>query len=270
LESSQVPEPPPVTPSAAEQVSPTPAPAEDPAWTTADAILLTLVIIAALAFSMIATTLVAQRWYFHAGTFMSVFVKPMVGIVAQVGAYLLFLAVAYVFVRWERHRPFLAALSWNWPRDWYWAFLAAGVVLSVGLELILRFLPTPKTLPVNELFKTPAQALFLSIFSVSLGPLVEEFFFRGFWYPALARRLGRASSVVLTAIPFALIHSAQLANAWGPVLIIFIVGLVLGTVRAITRSLASSLLVHVAYNSTISVLIYIGTDGYRHLEKLTQ
>jgi hypothetical protein len=45
---------------------------------------------------------------------------------------------------------------------------------------------------------------------------------------------------------------------------------VLGTVRAVTRSLAASLLVHVAYNSTIAVLLYIGSEGYRHLEKLSQ
>jgi membrane protease YdiL (CAAX protease family) len=245
-------------------------PAENPVWTIPDVLLLTLVTIAALVFSMIVTTFVAQHWYFHAGTFMSVAIKPMVAIAAEALAQILFFAIIYVFIRWERRQPVLAALSWNWPRTLYWAFVLGGVALSIGLELILRLLPTPKTLPVNELFKTPLQAFLLSIFSVSLGPLFEEFFFRGFLYPALARRLGRASSVLLTAILFALIHSPQLANAWAPLLMIFAVGIVLGAVRAITRSLAASLLVHVAYNSTIAVLLYVGTDGYRHLERLNQ
>jgi hypothetical protein len=219
---------------------------------------------------MVVVAFVAQRWYFHSGTFVSVATRPMVAIAAQALAYVLFFAIIVVFIRWERRRPFLAALSWNWPKERYWAFLAIGVVLSFGLELLLRLLPVPKSLPVTELFKTPMQAFLLSIFSVSLGPLFEEFFFRGFLYPALARRLGRAFSVFLTAILFAAIHAAQLANAWAPVFIIFLVGVVLGTVRAVARSLAASLLVHVAYNSTIAVLLYIGSEGYRHLEKLNQ
>jgi len=263
---------PPVTPQMVEPpvASSPPAPVENPVWSIPDVILLTLVVIASLFFSVIATALAAQRWYFHAGSFTPVLLKPMVGIVGQVGAYVLFFAVSYVFIRWERRQPFLAALSWNWPKDWYWAYAAFGVLLSFGLELVLRFLPTPKTLPINELFKTPAQAFFLSIFSVSLGPLAEEFFFRGFWYPALARRVGRTFSVFLTAIPFALIHAPQLASAWAPVLIILVVGIALGTVRALARSLGASLLVHVSYNSTIAILLYIGTDGYQHLEKLNQ
>jgi membrane protease YdiL (CAAX protease family) len=54
------------------------------------------------------------------------------------------------------------------------------------------------------------------------------------------------------------------------VLIILVVGIALGTVRALARSLGASLLVHVSYNSTIAILLYIGTDGYKHLEKLNQ
>jgi membrane protease YdiL (CAAX protease family) len=274
LDFPQTPELPPTAPPVTEPAAPSyPAspPAEDPVWSIPDVFLLTLVTIAALFFSLIVTAFAAQRWYFHGGTFLSVATRPMVAIAAQILCYLLFFLIVYVFISVERGQPLLAALSWNWPRGWRWTHLLIfGVALSVGLELILRLLPTPKTLPVNELFKTPLQAFLLSIFSVSLGPLFEEFFFRGFMYPALARRLGRTSSVVLTAILFALVHTTQLANAWAPVLMIFIVGVALGAVRAVTRSLASSLLVHIAYNSNIAVLLYFGTDGYRHLERLTQ
>jgi membrane protease YdiL (CAAX protease family) len=48
------------------------------------------------------------------------------------------------------------------------------------------------------------------------------------------------------------------------------VGLVLTLVRARTKSVAASLLIHIAYNGTISVLMYVGTDRFRHLEKLNQ
>jgi len=58
--------------------------------------------------------------------------------------------------------------------------------------------------------------------------------------------------------------------AWGPVLVIFLVGTVLTMIRAYKNSVAAGLVVHMAYNSTISVLMFVATDGFRHLEKLNQ
>ena len=50
-------------------------------------------------------------------------------------------------------------------------------------------------------------------------------------------------------------------------LIIFLVGIVLTTVRAVTKSVASSFLAHVGYNGTLMVLAAWATDGFRHMEK---
>jgi membrane protease YdiL (CAAX protease family) len=96
---------------------------------------------------------------------------------------------------------------------------------------------------------------------------MEELFFRGFFYPVAARRLGVAWGIVLTALPFGLLHLAQYGYSWGAVLIIFLVGVVLTTVRAMTKSVASSFLAHVGYNGTLMVLAAIATDGFRHMEK---
>jgi hypothetical protein len=67
-----------------------------------------------------------------------------------------------------------------------------------------------------------------------------------------------------------LIHGAQLSFAWGPVLMISVVGIVLTTVRAIKKSVAASLIVHIAYNFTLTALTFVGTGGFRHLDRLTQ
>ena len=50
-------------------------------------------------------------------------------------------------------------------------------------------------------------------------------------------------------------------------LIIFLVGIVLTTVRAVTKSVASSFLAHVGYNGTLMVLAALQTDGFRHMDK---
>ena len=110
----------------------------------------------------------------------------------------------------------------------------------------------------------------LSLFGMTLAPLIEELFFRGFLYPVLARRIGVVLSVLFTAIGFSLIHVPQLAQAWGPVLIVFIIGLALTIVRAVTKSVAAGVLMHMAYNGTISVLLFIASGGFRHLEKIAQ
>ena len=143
-------------------------------------------------------------------------------------------------------------------------------MLALGLQAFAHLLPMPKNLPIDQFFQTAREAYLLSIFGMSLAPLLEELFFRGFLYPVLARRLGMAAGIFLTALAFALIHGAQLMYAWGPVLVIFLVGLVLTLVRAVTKSVAASLLIHMAYNGTISLAMFAATSGFRHLERLKQ
>jgi membrane protease YdiL (CAAX protease family) len=144
------------------------------------------------------------------------------------------------------------------------------MALSFALQGIAHVLPMPKELPMDRFFRTPGEAWALSLFGVTFAPLLEELFFRGFFYPVLARRFGIGIAVVVTAASFGLIHAPQLGRAWGPVLVIFMVGLALTIARALNKSVAASLLMHVAYNATLSVLLFIGTDGFRHLERLNQ
>ena len=77
-------------------------------------------------------------------------------------------------------------------------------------------------------------------------------------------------SSTITSIGFALLHADQLAHSWAPLLVLFAVSLVLCLVRLRAHSLAASTLVHAAYNGTIFVLIFFATDGFRHLDKISQ
>jgi membrane protease YdiL (CAAX protease family) len=85
----------------------------------------------------------------------------------------------------------------------------------------------------------------------------------------LARRLGVSAGVLLTALPFALIHEPEY-KAWGPVLIIFLVGLVLTLVRAKMKSVGASFIVHCVYNGVPVVAAMVASHGFQHLEKLAQ
>ena len=97
--------------------------------------------------------------------------------------------------------------------------------------------------------------------------LVEELFFRGFLYPVLAKQWGAAWAIFLTAAPFAALHMQQYGYAWGALLVIFTVGVVCGIVRAVTRSVGASFLVHVGYNGTQMLLALFLTRGFTHMPK---
>jgi hypothetical protein len=125
----------------------------------------------------------------------------------------------------------------------------------------------PKTTPFDQFFTRPSDAYLVAAFAVTLGPLMEELFFRGFLYPVLARRTGAAAGVLITGVLFGLIHSPQYGYSWAAVLIVCMVGVVLTTVRAVTKSVASSFLAHVGYNGILLLLTAWATDGFRHMDK---
>ena len=83
--------------------------------------------------------------------------------------------------------------------------------------------------------------------------------------PRIAERWGTSIAVAITALLFAMMHQGQLARAWAPLMLLFIVGVVLTMVRLRLNSLAASWLVHTAYNGTLFAMLYLGTSGFRQL-----
>jgi uncharacterized protein len=75
-------------------------------------------------------------------------------------------------------------------------------------------------------------------------------------------------STIITSIGFAMLHGAQLAHSFAPLAVLFGVSVVLCITRLRFHSLAASTLVHSMYNATIFVMLFIGTDGFRHLDKV--
>ncbi|MGB9414861.1 MAG: CPBP family intramembrane glutamic endopeptidase [Acidobacteriaceae bacterium] len=75
-------------------------------------------------------------------------------------------------------------------------------------------------------------------------------------------------STIVTSIGFAMLHGAQLAHSFAPLSVLFAVSVVLCITRLRFHSLAASTVVHSMYNATIFVMLFIGTDGFRHLDKL--
>ncbi len=248
-------------------LAPPPFLPEDPVWTGWDVLQIVLVTLSSIFVFILAITFGAHRYLYTDQPMFDLGKLPLITVAAQFLAYLVVLAFMFLIVKRHPHRSFWRELGWNWPRNWS-AYLMGGVVLSFVLQGLAHFLPMPKELPIDTFFQTAKEAWVLSIFGVTLAPLMEELFFRGFLYPVLARRWGMATSILLTSASFGAIHAPQLGRAWGPVLVVFLVGVVLTITRAVTKSVSAGLLIHITYNGTISVLLFWASDGFRHLEKL--
>ncbi len=206
--------------------------------------------------------------YRHA-TFTDLATNAAVVIGAQTAAYPIVLLFIFLMVRTRSHQGFGKAIQWNWPGILAPAFLVGGVILALAVEGLARFLPIPKSLPMDAYFHDATSAYMMAAFGITLAPLLEELFFRGLLYPLLRRGFGLIAAVLLTAAAFAAIHGAQLGYAWAPVLSIFIVGVVFTLVRVRTNSVAASFLMHCGYNFALFAGLWLASDHYRHLEKVT-
>ena len=246
-----------------------PAPGENPAWGLLDVLLIAVFGVIAMFFL---TAIGFVVMHFIPGLrhmdVAQLSQEPLVVLPPQTLAYVATLFFMMLVVRRESFEPFWDAVNWRWPAN-VLPFILGGLVLSLSIQLGSAYLPIPKSLPIDQFFKTTRAAWLLAVFGIFIAPFFEELFFRGFFYPALYRRMGLFAAVVVNSLVFALFHEGQLAHAWAPLLVLFIVGCVLTLVRAKSGSVACSFVVHAAYNAFLFGSIFVVTGGFRHMEKLT-
>jgi membrane protease YdiL (CAAX protease family) len=211
--------------------------------------------------------------------------EPRLLIPSMAVGYLLAGAIVWAVFTYLWQQPFTLAVQWNFSvvrRRWP-VLLISGIALSLVVQFSSNFLPIPKSLPIDDFFRTPGDVWMVALFGTFIAPIFEELAFRGFLLPSLASAWdwlrGRQEatwsdaalvvSCTLTSIAFALVHADQLAHAWAPLAVLFSVSLVLCAVRLLTRSLAASTFLHATYNGTIFTILFFVTGGFRHLDKIT-
>jgi membrane protease YdiL (CAAX protease family) len=215
---------------------------------------------------------------------------------SMASAYLITLGCALLVFPPLWHKGLFAGLQWNAGAALrrFWPLLgAAGVCFALAMvdEVLL---PGPTDAPIDKLFDSRTAAWLLFAFGVTFAPFFEEAIFRGFLLPALCTAFDwtaeKASGThpqpleenghphwsvaamtfgaVATSVPFALMHAEQTGYSLGPFLLLVCVSLVLCWARLSTRSLAASVLVHASYNFLLFSLMLLGTNGFRHLDKI--
>ena len=166
---------------------------------------------------------------------------------------------------WQHTGIATAGRWWAWPAalvfyagcyfalDWF-APVNQAIVAKAHEILRLQYVPQPQEvlfLIMSDVINTPARVL-LIIFTVLIGPFMEELAFRGMGLDAFWRRYGTFAAAIWTSILFSLYHFSLVFF-----LPLLLLGLIFALVRIYSRSLWCSVFVHCLHNAvTLAVLAY--------------
>jgi membrane protease YdiL (CAAX protease family) len=222
--------------------------------------------------------------------------NPKLLVASMAIAYIATLISSWLFFPLLWHRSFSEGLQWNLAaaRRNLLKLIGIGLVLGWTVQAISSLIPMPKSLPMDNFFRTPSDVWLVTAFGTLLAPAFEEICFRGFLLPAFAiaydwlslsrtpiahqrwqtttnlTTAGLLFSAILSSILFALLHAEQLAHAWGALFVLFCVSLLLTLVRIRTQSVACSAVVHACYNLSVFLSLFVATGGYRHLDRIAR
>lgn len=174
-----------------------------------------------------------------------------------------------------RHRsnlPFWSTIGWHplRPRNIsrvgaYFGLIVGGVALALFVSLASAAFPPTHPLPIERIFQTRSLTLLFMVTAVVIAPVVEETVFRGYLYPVAARSFGIVGGVIFTGAVFGLLHGSQLWGGWWQIGLLVVVGIIFTYVRAITRTVLSSFLLHISYNSVQVIGVLVTMYGSRHI-----
>ena len=175
----------------------------------------------------------------------------------------IYLALLLTF-RTRYGKPVFASLGWRHAGfNNGIAALGGGVLafLITGLAALLRTPQVPS--PLDRFLKSPVNLALFAALAVTLAPLFEELFFRGFLQPLLSRTFGVLAGISITSLVFGLMHAPEYAWAWQYVVAVSAAGAVFGWVRARTNSIIPSTIMHGCYN-LVFVIALVFTKYVKH------
>lgn len=159
--------------------------------------------------------------------------------------------------------PFIdLGLRWRWS-DIGWGLVYGIVSLTVGiiLGIVTTILFGEFDSAAGELANDLASekiVFLLFLLTVVLGaPIVEEFFFRGYIFAAVAKKgWGPVWALAISAILFSLIHFEPKR-----ILVLLGIGIVLSVARWVTGSVTTSIVAHMFNNLVSSIGLFVMLFG---------
>jgi len=179
----------------------------------------------------------------------------------------LLLGFVYALVVIRHRRPFWSGLNWRKPSLGQTLWLTVGgIVLAFAIQWVPNILPETRTFPLQQMFNSPAAGYAIGAYSILVAPWAEEVLFRGFLFGIFARRASLWFAIVATALLFGGLHVPEYWGAWNHVLLISLVGLTFSLARGLTGSLAPSVILHLAYNTSLIAGLFFQTQGFQNFK----
>jgi uncharacterized protein len=163
--------------------------------------------------------------------------------------YAVLFAVIWFIFRTHYERPFWDSLAWKPFRVPLSRTLLLGVVTAVLVVLTANAIGTKETPnPMKELLTGRGAIAIVAVTGTTVGPVCEELVFRGFLQPLLVRSAGAVLGILLSSIPFGLLHLPQYGWSWRHAVLVTLAGCAFGWMRHVSGSTRASSLMHAAYN----------------------
>ncbi len=175
--------------------------------------------------------------------------QVQVAIPGQLLAYGLWLAAVWLILR-RPDQSLWKTLHFEWPPEGLWGYLALGPGVAVATGFLAALLQAKDIHNglMEQLLSDPVGCRMLVLFGVTGGPLIEELLFRGVILPVALRSLGLVGGMIVTSIPFAVMHGPMYDWSWQHLLLLVVVSVFFGLVRIRSHSTLASTVTHGAYN----------------------
>jgi membrane protease YdiL (CAAX protease family) len=175
--------------------------------------------------------------------------SPAVAVAWMAMVAAVFLRVYAIPARWNRRgrvRSRVRSPGRAWP--WIAVTAPAMVLLPLALAIVLTSLGMAQEIvyddAVEKWLERPGAEVAFVVVAVCVGPLLEEFGFRGWVQRPMERRLGPQPAITITALLFSVAHGQP---DYIPVYLAG--GLVLGYAVHVTRSVWAGVALHAAWNA---------------------
>lgn len=154
------------------------------------------------------------------------------------------------------------------PRSWA-GTIALAIVFGVALKFTMKAIVMPLlgAPPINEAFRfvtgNPDVIPIMIYTMIVVAGFGEETFFRGWMFERLGKLLGKNAAakiviVLITSVLFGALHFPD--QRWHGVEHAFIVGLVFGSIFAVTGQIFLLMIAHAAFDLTALWMIYYGLE----------
>jgi membrane protease YdiL (CAAX protease family) len=192
--------------------------------------------------------------------------NPLFMVAAQSISYVLLLAYVYTLVVIKYRLRFWTGLKWRPPtaREAF-QFALGGVLLGFLIARAPHLLPDREDFPLERLFSSPGAAYALAFFAIVVAPFMEEVIFRGVLFAFFERLAGLRFAISGTALLFAGLHVPEYWGAWNHALLILVVAAALSLARALTGSLAPSVILHLAYNASMMAALFFASQHFHSI-----